>query len=56
MHEGALKAVFIIVGIVLIIVVSFVLRGLTIVAPGRAHVVQLFGNYKGTSASPACSG
>jgi regulator of protease activity HflC (stomatin/prohibitin superfamily) len=27
-------------------------RGLTVVAPGRAHVVQLFGNYKGTVREP----
>ena len=51
-QTGALRAVFIIVAIVLIIVASFVLRGLTVVAPGRAHVVQLFGNYKGTIRTP----
>jgi hypothetical protein len=51
-HSGALKAVFITVAIVLIIIASFVLRGITIVAPGRAHVVQLFGNYKGTVREP----
>ncbi|MCW2931982.1 MAG: hypothetical protein JWM19_2944 [Actinomycetia bacterium] len=51
-HPGALRAVLIIVGIVLSIVVSFVLRGLTVVAPGRAHVVQLFGKYKGTVREP----
>jgi regulator of protease activity HflC (stomatin/prohibitin superfamily) len=51
-HTGALRAVFIVVGILLSIAVSFVLRGLTIVAPGRAHVVQLFGNYKGTVREP----
>ena len=51
-HTGALRAVLIIVGIVLSIVVSFVLRGLTVVAPGRAHVVQLFGKYKGTVREP----
>ena len=51
-HAGALRAVLIVVGVVLSIIVSFVLRGLTIVAPGRAHVVQLFGNYKGTVREP----
>ena len=51
-HGGALKAVFIVVATVLIIVASFVLRGLIVVAPGRAHVVQLFGNYKGTVRQP----
>jgi regulator of protease activity HflC (stomatin/prohibitin superfamily) len=51
-HTGGLRAVFIIVGIVLAIIVSFVQRGLTVVAPGRAHVVQLFGKYKGTVREP----
>ena len=51
-HPGALRAVLIIVGVVLSIVVGFVLRGLTVVAPGRAHVVQLFGKYKGTVREP----
>jgi hypothetical protein len=51
-HTGATKGVFLVVGIVLIVVVSFVLRGLTIVAPGRAHVVQLFGKYKGSIREP----
>jgi len=51
-HAGALKAVFIIGGIVFAIVASSVLRGLIIVAPGRAHVIQLFGNYTGTVRQP----
>src|SRR5580693_8016182 len=51
-RAGAVKGVFIAVAIVLIIIASFVLRGITIVAPGRAHVVQLFGNYKGTVREP----
>ncbi len=51
-HPGTLRAVFIIAGVVITIVASFILRGLTIVAPGRAHVVQLFGNYKGTIRQP----
>jgi regulator of protease activity HflC (stomatin/prohibitin superfamily) len=51
-HTGAVKAVFIVVGIVLIIVVTSALPGLTIVAPGRARVIQLFGKYKGTIREP----
>src|SRR5271170_1798760 len=51
-QSGALRAVCIIVAVVLIIVASVLLRGLTVVAPGRAHVVQLFGNYKGTIRTP----
>src|ERR1700691_4108189 len=51
-QSGALRAVFIIVAVVLIIVASVLLRGLTVVSPGRAHVVQLFGNYKGTIRTP----
>jgi regulator of protease activity HflC (stomatin/prohibitin superfamily) len=35
-------------GVVLIAATVLVLRGLTPVAPGRAHVVQLFGRYQGT--------
>jgi regulator of protease activity HflC (stomatin/prohibitin superfamily) len=51
-HAGALKAVLIGIGIVLAIVFFTVFRGITIVAPGRAHVVQLFGKYKGTIREP----
>jgi regulator of protease activity HflC (stomatin/prohibitin superfamily) len=51
-QRGALHVALIIVAIVIIIVASFILRGLTVVAPGRAHVVQLFGNYKGTVRQP----
>jgi regulator of protease activity HflC (stomatin/prohibitin superfamily) len=51
-HSGGLRAALIVVGIVLSFIVSFVLRGITVVAPGRAHVVQLFGNYKGTVREP----
>ncbi len=51
-HTGGLRAAFIVVGIVLSFIVSFVLRGIIVVAPGRAHVVQLFGNYKGTVREP----
>ena len=51
-HAGALKAVLIVIGIVLAVVFFLVFRGITIVAPGRAHVVQLFGKYKGTIREP----
>jgi regulator of protease activity HflC (stomatin/prohibitin superfamily) len=51
-HTGATKAVFVVIGIILVIVVSIVFRGVTVVAPGRAHVVQLFGKYKGTVREP----
>jgi regulator of protease activity HflC (stomatin/prohibitin superfamily) len=51
-HTGALKGVLIVVGILLALVIAFALRGLTIVAPGRAHVVQLFGKYDGTIREP----
>jgi SPFH domain / Band 7 family len=51
-HAGAVKGVLIVIGILLALVVGFALRGLTIVTPGRAHVVQLFGKYKGTIREP----
>jgi len=51
-HKGGTSAVFAVVGIVLSIAITFALRGLTVVAPGRAHVVQLFGKYKGTIREP----
>jgi hypothetical protein len=35
-------------GVVLLVAAAGVFRGLTPVAPGRAHVVQLFGRYQGT--------
>jgi len=47
-HTGATKPVLAVVGVVLVIAFLTVLRGITIVTPGRAHVVQLFGQYKGT--------
>jgi nucleotide-binding universal stress UspA family protein len=39
-------------GVLLILAGIFTLRGLTPVAPGRAHVVQLFGKYRGTIRDP----
>jgi regulator of protease activity HflC (stomatin/prohibitin superfamily) len=41
-----------IVGVVLALAAVYVLRGLTAVVPGRAHVVQLFGRYTGTVREP----
>src|ERR1700722_3159496 len=51
-HPGAPRVTLIIVGVVLAIATSLLQRGLTVIAPGRAHVVQLFGNYKGTVREP----
>jgi regulator of protease activity HflC (stomatin/prohibitin superfamily) len=51
-HKGAVTGVLTIVGILLSLVTFYVLRGITVVAPGRAHVVQLFGKYKGTVREP----
>jgi regulator of protease activity HflC (stomatin/prohibitin superfamily) len=51
-NHGAVKAVLIILGIIVAIAITILFRGLTIVAPGRAHVVQLFGKYKGTVREP----
>jgi regulator of protease activity HflC (stomatin/prohibitin superfamily) len=50
--KGALHVALIIVAIVIVVVASFIIKGLTVVAPGRAHVIQLFGNYKGTVRTP----
>jgi regulator of protease activity HflC (stomatin/prohibitin superfamily) len=51
-HTGTTKTVLAVVGIVLAIAFVVLLRGITVVAPGRAHVVQLFGKYKGTIREP----
>jgi regulator of protease activity HflC (stomatin/prohibitin superfamily) len=51
-HAGATKAALIVIAIVLFIAFSILWRGLTVVTPGRAHVVQLFGKYKGTVREP----
>lgn len=45
---GGGRVALVIVGILIILAGVFVLRGLTAVVPGRAHVVQLFGKYAGT--------
>jgi regulator of protease activity HflC (stomatin/prohibitin superfamily) len=38
--------------VVLLVAAVLVMRGLTAVVPGRAHVVQLFGRYQGTIREP----
>ena len=50
-HKGA-EAVFVVIGVVLCIIFGTLWRGIIIVAPGRAHVVQLFGKYTGTVREP----
>ena len=49
---GATHGVLVVLGVVLAIVFVAVIRGITIVTPGMAHVVQLFGNYTGTIRQP----
>jgi len=51
-HKGAVGGVFATLGTVFSIIFFLVWRGIILVAPGRAHVVQLFGNYKGTVREP----
>jgi regulator of protease activity HflC (stomatin/prohibitin superfamily) len=51
-HKGAASAGFAVAGVVLAIVFFAVFRGITVVQPGRVHVVQLFGRYKGTIRQP----
>jgi regulator of protease activity HflC (stomatin/prohibitin superfamily) len=50
-HSGT-RATLIIVGVVLLVLAAFMLRGLTPVVPGEARVVQLFGTYRGTIREP----
>jgi hypothetical protein len=47
-QSGTLRGGLIAAGVVIFLVVSFMLSGLTPVVPGRARVVQLFGQYRGT--------
>jgi nucleotide-binding universal stress UspA family protein len=51
-HKGATAAIWVVVGILLSIVLLTVLRGIVLVAPGRANVIQLFGKYNGTVREP----
>jgi regulator of protease activity HflC (stomatin/prohibitin superfamily) len=47
-QSGALRVALIVVAVVIFVVVAVALKGLTPVVPGRARVVQLFGQYRGT--------
>jgi nucleotide-binding universal stress UspA family protein len=51
-HHGATQGILATVGVILASVAFGLLGGITIVSPGRAYVVQLFGNYKGTIREP----
>jgi len=51
-HPGGTEAALAWVGVLLVLTGIFLIRGLTPVAPGRAHVVQLFGKYRGTIREP----
>jgi regulator of protease activity HflC (stomatin/prohibitin superfamily) len=51
-HSGDTKTALIWLGVLVLIAGIGVLRGLTPVVPGRAHVVQLFGKYRGTIREP----
>jgi hypothetical protein len=50
--SGDTKTGLIWLGALLVLAGASVLRGLTPVVPGRAHVVQLFGKYRGTIREP----
>jgi hypothetical protein len=51
-HKGGTEGGLGVLGTVLGIIFFGLLGGITIVTPGRAHVVQLFGKYKGTIRQP----
>jgi regulator of protease activity HflC (stomatin/prohibitin superfamily) len=51
-HKGTAQPVLVVVGTILSIVFFAVICGITIVTPGQARVVQLFGNYQGTIRKP----
>jgi regulator of protease activity HflC (stomatin/prohibitin superfamily) len=50
--SGASRMALVWLGVVVLVAGALVLRGLTAVVPGRAHVVQLFGRYRGTIREP----
>ncbi len=52
LHHGDAAVALAWLAAVLFVAAVLALRGLTPVAPGRAHVVQLFGRYKGTIREP----
>ena len=47
-NTGGVSVAFVILGALALLAGIFSVRGLTAVVPGRAHVVQLFGKYRGT--------
>jgi regulator of protease activity HflC (stomatin/prohibitin superfamily) len=47
-QTGALQGALIAIAVVIFVFTAVALRGLVAVAPGRARVVQLFGQYRGT--------
>jgi regulator of protease activity HflC (stomatin/prohibitin superfamily) len=47
-HHGATKTVLVCLGIILIVLGAFAFGGLTQIQPGKARVIQLFGQYRGT--------
>jgi regulator of protease activity HflC (stomatin/prohibitin superfamily) len=51
-HKSATSAVLAVIGTILAIAFFIVFRGIIVVTPGRAQVVQLFGKYKGTVREP----
>lgn len=50
--KGTLHVALLIVAVVIVIAAFLIIKGLTVITPGRAHVIQLFGNYKGTVREP----
>jgi len=51
-QSGALQGALIAIAVVIFVCTAVALRGLVAVAPGRARVVQLFGQYRGTIRDP----
>jgi regulator of protease activity HflC (stomatin/prohibitin superfamily) len=51
-QTGAERTAFIWAGIIVLIIATAGLAGLTAVAPGQARVIQLFGKYRGTVRDP----
>ena len=51
-HSHGTAGALTLLGIVLFVVASFMLGGLTPVVPGEARVIQLFGKYRGTIRDP----
>jgi regulator of protease activity HflC (stomatin/prohibitin superfamily) len=50
--KGAVIVIAVVIDVLLWLIGPLMLRGLTQVAPGRARVVQLFGQYRGTIRDP----